>query len=388
MTGPVTGEVAVAQGGDVVVSERAGAACYRRRMRHAFVILLFFVFLRVCLTGCGSKDSAHFIDGTGTGDAPKASSNLTDVYFGDPLPTPLVLKGVDSPTGTVNAMLVRVGEAPKFFTPDAFLSAALFPRWDGDLNGSTATFTTPMIVPLTGSFALAQRDAYITDSFTVSARQPAYVQCLDATVLAGAATQDPPPFRAKVGSCTMTRSGGDTKGKTISSATCTTSKGQSTCAYDAGQKACVGTPVALAQRRAPGDAVTLTWQGGDVPAGSVNVVVPSTVDLMPIAGTHPMSEDLIVQFTGGASSAELRMTLTQVIDGSRVAVDCDVAAASGSVTLPKSLFSLLQAGEASLLFTNAGVLRVHADPWEVEASAQGLVRLDGMLIDSVSLQLL
>jgi len=353
-------------------------------MRYVFWLSLF-------LTACGSSATAMFIDGTDVGGVDEKSSNVADVYFGDPLPSPLDVLDISPPGRVVNATLVRADEAPSFYPrnpSDLALDAALFPRWDGRLTSTGGRFTTPIVVPITGKFDLVQKDVWITGPFTVTARQPAYVQCLDANVLAGAATQDPAPFRATVGSCTMTRSGGDTQGKSIASASCKTAKGQSDCVYDAGQKACIGAAAPMAQRRAPGDVATLTWQGGDVPAGTADVIVPSTVDLMTIAATHSMNDDLVVQFTGGVAGAELRMTLAQTINGSQVAVDCNVDAASGSVSLPRALFAMLQAGDASLLFSNASVKRVHMDPWEVEASAPGLVRLDGMLIDSVPLQLL
>jgi hypothetical protein len=127
----------------------------------------------------------------------------------------------------------------------------------------------------------------------------------------------------------------------------------------------------------------MSWSGGDVPAGTAEVVVPKTVDILPIAATQSMSADFEVRFTGGTSGAERRVTLSQPTSaGSFAFVDCDVEASVGRVLLPKGLFTFLEPGEASLTFTSSGMRRIKADIWKVEASAPGLVTKNGALISA------
>lgn len=342
------------------------------------------IIMGLAVSACSTTKTD--IQGGADGDlsnTPEVSSNVADVYFGDPLPSPVRLTNLPHPSLGAVAALVREGNPPAWYKADPMLDGTLFPTWPGDGDAAgTITFTAPILVPLTGTFRLVSLNHFKTKPFKVTARSPAYVQCLDANVLAGASSQDPTPFRGQFGACTMSRSGGDTTGRTIAHASCATPKGQSDCAFDATQKACVGSALPFAQRRVPGDAVTLSWSGGDVPAGNADVVVPSTVELQTVPSEQPMSADLEVTFTGGAADAELRMTLYQTSSGSLVAVDCDVKASDGRVVLPKEAFLLLEAGTADLLFTNQGVRRVHLDAWEVEASAPGLVQKGGALVSS------
>ena len=94
-----------------------------------------------------------------------------------------------------------------------------------------------------------------------------------------------------------------------------------------------------------------------------------------------------MKFTGGVAGTILRMTLLEESSGSPVLIDCDVDAAKGSVVLPAAFFALLQKGDASLVFTSAGMQHVHADPWDVEASAPGLVTQKGTLLDTLPIKL-
>lgn len=322
-------------------------------------------------------------------NTPLVPSNIADTgYFGDALPNPVIITNVPmnelrAPSPKVTVSLLRQDPAPSWFPSTATLNDALFLAWRGDDDGSgTVTIPGPIVVPLTGSFVLWNQGYFRTETFLVIARQPAYVQCLDATTIAGASTQDPTPFRAKLGSCTMSRSGGDNMGKQIAQASCATSKGQSDCTYNATVRACTGAPLPLAQRRVPGDAVTVSWSGGDVPAGTASVVVPATVDLQMVPGSHSISEDLVVTFTGGSAGALLRMTLSQTTSGSLVFIDCDADAASGQVVLPKAFFSVLLQGNADLNFTTSGMKVVNADQWQVEVSAPGLVTKGGVLFNT------
>jgi len=342
------------------------------------------ILLCVMSTGCAECDPSSFV-----------TSNVHDISFGEALPSPLVLSGRPFRAGMPYAQLERYDRQPDWFARAPVLEQPFLPLWtgqaiaDADTPGlaTEARFLDPIVPPQTGLFVLRLGEDLTTAPFYVGARNPAYVTCLDATVLAGAAAQDPTPYRGRIGSCTMTRSGGDTVGRSIGQASCTTAKGRSDCTYDPAQSACVGAPIEFAQRRAPGDAVSLAWSGGDVLPGSVELVVPAAVELGVVSATHPMTDDLEVQFTGGTAGAELRMTLSQTTTGSQVVVDCDVDAATGRVVLPKVWFGLLEAGEAALSFTVASTKRVSAGNYEVEASAPGLVRQNGVLIGSLPLTL-
>jgi hypothetical protein len=333
------------------------------------------------VAGC-SKTRKVTILGTGGELTPteqeEVESNVADVYFGDALPAPTRVTGIEDAIAIRGLFLAADGDRPSWLKDDVEAGRTLYPAFDGQGDGAgTFTVKDPIVPPATGTFRLYVPGKFTTKPFTVTGRQPAYVQCLDANVLAGAARQDPPSTRARLGACTMTRGGGDTVGKIIQHASCTSAKGRSDCEYAAGVQACTGAAAPQAQRRAPGDAVMLSWDGGDVPAGSATATLPPTIEIGALPTQHSMADDLEVTFTGGAAGGTLRMTIVQMTT-STVTIDCDVDAASGKVTIPKAALVLLEPGLARLIFTNLGVQHVHLGEWDVEASAMGLVTKGGV----------
>jgi hypothetical protein len=332
--------------------------------------------LELSCTACNQITESDVLTVT----APVIESNVGDGYFLDPLATPLTISGIPTDKTSVDVALVAEAPLPAWVKDVPALRSLLLPALKATLSGGTITIGDPPVLSMTGTFRFALPKMTATAPFTIAARHAAYAQCLDATVLAGASTQTPLPFRARIGSCTMSRSGGDNVAKVIAHASCSTAKGTSVCDYDASVSSCSGAAAPPSERRAAGDAVTLSWSGGDVPAGSVNVTVPAALELGAPPSTHVIGNALEVTYSG-SGAGEVRMTLSQTVTGSQVSVDCTAPIAAGKVVMPAEMFLMLEPGAADLLFSVSGTQVVRSGAWEIEASAPGVVNRGGVTAD-------
>jgi len=345
------------------------------------------VALAVLSVACGG--GGRIIDGS---SMVEVETNVRDVFFGDPQASPLEfhdvdLVGVDIQRGGVPDLGIRwEGTRPTWLpTVDPIPLVHLYELEGEVTEAGVVSFQTPVVVPMTGSFRLfiptneVGITGYTSLPFDVVARQPAYVQCLDLNTIAGASTQTPPATRLRFGRCTMTRGGGDNVGSRVASASCTSAKGRTECEASSPGSTCLGATAPTSERLVAGDAVTAAWSGGDVAAGSAELVVPASVDFDLPPSAQPRSQPLSIAFRGTSPEAEAGVTLYQTVTGSLVAVDCEVPATSGTVTIPAEMLELLQVGSVDVFYQNRAVRRVSADPYQVEVSAPGEVTVGGAI---------
>jgi hypothetical protein len=125
-----------------------------------------------------------------------------------------------------------------------------------------------------------------------------------------------------------------------------------------------------------GDLLTVTAEGGVVPAFVATIVTPSPVTLIAPAppadggsfGTYAIAtaDDLAVSWTGGESGATVHVVLT----GGVTTVDCVFDATTGQGTVPQASLSLLQGRPGSFIVYQNRVSTVQTGTYAVQIDAR------------------